>query len=165
MSPRSSRSYQRSVGHRLWLSGLRWQRAVRTALRPLELTPTQFLVLDACVIEIDARSADTQADFPSQQRLAELVGAEKMTLQRMLPALEDRGLITRHPSEESSLAWAIEPSKQALALLEKARRVVRETSAELFAESDVDERALHDALAQMVEPPPAPRAPGRRRQS
>lgn len=84
---------QDSPGFLLWRSTLRWQREITAALRPLELTHVQF-VLVASTWWLAEQSAGP-GPLPSQRQLAEHVGADVMMTSQVVRVLERRGLLER----------------------------------------------------------------------
>ena len=77
-----------SPGFLLWRVTLAWQRAMRAALAPHELTHVQFVLLAS-----SWWLGRTEA--PTQQGLAEHAGTDPMMTSQVLRKLEDRGLVTR----------------------------------------------------------------------
>ncbi|HEY3629387.1 MAG TPA: MarR family winged helix-turn-helix transcriptional regulator, partial [Jatrophihabitantaceae bacterium] len=81
-----------SLGLLLWRATLRWQRAITAALRPLDLTHVQFVLL-ASSWWLTSVAGET----PSQRRVAEHAGTDPMMTSQVLRALEAKGLIGRAP--------------------------------------------------------------------
>lgn len=83
-----------------WLhqAALAWRAALDVRLRPLGLTPTQFLLLSA------AARLERTAGPATQQEVAEHAGADRMMTSKVLRALEDRGLLTRAAHERDARA-------------------------------------------------------------
>lgn len=142
----SSPPPRRSVGHQLWLAGLAWQRAAKRALKPLGVTPTQLLILEAA-----SRLQGDSNTGPSQQSIASDVGLDKVTVLRVARALEDRGLLERYPV--GVFSWSVEITEKGTALCEAARPLMKAATKAFFARSD--QRALRDGLASL-----AARSPG-----
>lgn len=86
---------QDSPGFLLWRSTLRRQRTITAALRPLELTHVQFVLLVGTwwLSEQDA------GRLPSQRELAEHAGTDPMMTSQVVRALERRGLVRRSADE------------------------------------------------------------------
>jgi len=78
-----------SPGHWLHHAALAWQRDFGRRLRPLGLTPTQFMILGAV-----GWLAETDRP-PTQQAVANLAGTDRMMTSKVLTALEARALIER----------------------------------------------------------------------
>lgn len=73
----------------------RWRRAVESELRSLELTFTQWLVLDAT-----SRAIATERDAVSQSDVARTCELDRMTVSQVMKTLAERGLVDRGPSAE-----------------------------------------------------------------
>src|SRR4051812_14496860 len=120
------------LGPALWRAGLRWQRAAGAALRSLELTHVQALLLAS------ARWLETAGhDRPTQRRLAQHAGTDVMMTSQVLRALEARGLLAREPDPRDARARRIAVTPAGAALAERAADVL----------ADVDRALLGDASA------------------
>ncbi|MHB1533975.1 MAG: MarR family winged helix-turn-helix transcriptional regulator [Acidimicrobiales bacterium] len=78
-----------SPGHWLHHAALAWQRDLTRRLRPLGLTPTQFMILGAV-----GWLADTDRP-PTQQAVADLAGVDRMMTSKVISGLEARALVER----------------------------------------------------------------------
>jgi DNA-binding MarR family transcriptional regulator len=78
-----------SPGLLLWRVTLAWQRVMRTALAPHDLTHVQFVLLAS------TWWLQEHAEPPTQQQLAEHAGTDPMMTSQVLRRLADRGLLTR----------------------------------------------------------------------
>ena len=74
-----------SPGFLLWHATLRWQRAMRAALAPHDLTHVQFVLLAS------AWWLGEQGEQPAQRRLAEHAGTDAMMTSQVVRALERAG--------------------------------------------------------------------------
>jgi DNA-binding MarR family transcriptional regulator len=108
-------------GFELWRSAMRWQRIVNQELRPLKLTHTQFLVLDAT-----DRAEREKGDAVMQREIAELAGLDESTTSSVATRLADRGLLDRGISGgDDSRPWRVIVGSMGRRMLERARpRVV-----------------------------------------
>ena len=75
-----------------YLAAWRWRRAVEHELRPLALTLTQWLVLDACAA-LDVEDGE----LPSQRAVAERIELDAMTVSQVMKTLAERELVSRAP--------------------------------------------------------------------
>ena len=114
-----------SPGFLLWKISNAWQRAQRSALQPLGLTHSQFVVL-ATVTWFGASETLTQA------RVAELAGIDPMTTSQVLRALQTAGLIERDDHPTDPRAKQILATRAGRDLARKAVVVVEETDAAFF---------------------------------
>lgn len=76
-------------GFLLWHATLRWQREVAEALKPLELTHVQFVLLAGTAW------LTTHVGPPSQRELADHAGTDAMMTSQVVRALEQRRLMAR----------------------------------------------------------------------
>ena len=94
-----------SPGFLLWHATMRWQRAMRAALAPHDLTHVQFVLLAS------AWWLGEQDEQPSQRRLAEHAGTDAMMTSQVVRALERAGLVQRlrDPADGRSVPVTITP--------------------------------------------------------
>ena len=78
-----------SPGFWLHHAALTWRAELDTRLRPLGLTPTQFMLLAS------AGWLGQQSVAPTQQEVAQHAGADRMMTSKILRDLYERGLLTR----------------------------------------------------------------------
>ncbi|UDY36832.1 MarR family winged helix-turn-helix transcriptional regulator [Dermatobacter hominis] len=126
-------------GFLLWHATLRWQREVAEALRPLELTHVQFVLL-AGTAWLTARGGP-----PSQRELADHAGTDAMMTSQVVRALEQRGLIRRSDDPNDA---RVKRLRCTTAGRELAARAVTEVQAvdDRFFGADGDRRATVDVL-------------------
>lgn len=103
----------RSFGFRLWQVKHAFTRRLAAAMEPLGLTHMQYILL---------RTADHLAqggEQPTQARLAEWTGTDRMMVSKVLRLLESKGLITRpvHPGD---------PRAHHVVLTEAGQRILRD---------------------------------------
>ncbi len=114
-----------SPGLSLWRVTNSWQRAIRAALAPFDLTHVQFVLL--------ASLAWMGGDEPVTQRdLAAHAGTDPMMTSQVVRALEAKGLVTREPHPVDKRAWAIAPTLDGRALANRANHAVEATDAAYF---------------------------------
>ena len=160
------RSAWDSPGFLLWHATLRWQRAVAAALRPLELTHVQFVLLAG------AWWLARHGDRPSQRELADHAATDPMMTSQVVRVLERRGLLRREEDDVDARIrrLALSPEGEALAL--EALAVVEAADERYFA-AVPDRDELVDALSELAgrgrlalmgrtaeEPPLASTSPG-----
>jgi DNA-binding MarR family transcriptional regulator len=117
-----------SPGFLLWRVTLRWQRAMVTALRPLELTHVQFVLL-ASAWWLTQVAGET----PTQRRLAEHAATDPMMTSQVLRTLEAKALIKRSTSPEDSRARRLTVTSRGAALARRAIAVVEAADGQFFA--------------------------------
>jgi DNA-binding MarR family transcriptional regulator len=114
-----------SPGFLLWKISNAWQRKLRSALQPLELTHSQFVVL-AAATWFGASELLTQA------RLAEVCGMDPMTTSQVVRALEAAALLERREHPEDPRANAIAATAAGRHSARKAVAVVEAADAAFF---------------------------------
>jgi MarR family transcriptional regulator, organic hydroperoxide resistance regulator len=136
---------QESLGFLLWKVSNAWQRRQRAALKPLELTHSQFVLL-ATATWFAADQALTQA------RLAELSGVDAMTTSQLVRTLEAAGLMERPAHPGDPRARAIVVTAAGRARVKKAIVVVEDTDAAFFDEVAGKSGKLLDLLRALDAP-------------
>jgi len=102
-----------SPGFLLWHATLRWQRLIAAALRPLELTHVQFVLL-----AVLWWFSEVRGERPTQRALADQAGTDRMMTSQVLRALEGRGLLERpqHPTDSRARELRLTPAGADLAV-------------------------------------------------
>lgn len=118
---------EESPGFLLWRVTLAWQRAMRAALAPHELTPVQFVLLASLWWLV------THSGTPSQQRLAEHAGTDPMMTSQVLRRLADRGLVEREVDPADSRARLLRLTGAGKALVGRAVQDVEDADRAYFA--------------------------------
>jgi DNA-binding MarR family transcriptional regulator len=113
-----------TIGALLWQVTLAWQRAMRAALEPHDLTHIQFVLLYA------AWSMD---GHPTQDEIAEHTGTEQAMAAQVLRRLAARQLVTRELDPDDPKARRIVLTETGRHVLADAVSDVEITEAEFFA--------------------------------
>lgn len=121
-----------SPGFLLWQVTNAWQRRVRAALAPHDLTHVQFVLL--------ATLLSLQPAPVTQRRLSDAAGTDAMMTSQVLRALEQRALITRQAHPTDRRAVLVKLSGDAETLINAANRAVEDADEEFF--STVGSRGL-----------------------
>ncbi|MEU5691653.1 MarR family winged helix-turn-helix transcriptional regulator [Actinosynnema sp. NPDC020468] len=119
-----------SPGFLLWRVTLSWQRAMRNALAPHDLTHVQFVLLATLWWLHDHEGP------PSQQKLAARAGTDTMMTSQVVRKLEDRGLITRAPDPADARARLLALTTEGRTTLAGALEDVEHADATFFAGHD-----------------------------
>jgi DNA-binding MarR family transcriptional regulator len=133
----------------LWRTTLSWQRAIRTALAPHDLTHVQFVLL-ASLWWITAHG-----EPPTQARLAEHAGTDAMMTSQVLRKLEARELLERRPDPRDSRARRLALTAEGSELTARALADVEAADEAYFAPLGGRRAAFLEALSAL--PSPAPR--------
>ena len=114
-------------GFLLWHAGLRWQRDMAEALRPLGLTHVQFVLLASTVwLENHLEG------LPSQRELAEHAGTDAMMTSQVVRALEAQGLLERGSDPHDARVRRIRSTSAGRGLAERAVGSVEQVDREFF---------------------------------
>jgi DNA-binding MarR family transcriptional regulator len=114
-----------SPGFQLWQVTNAWQRHIRAALAPHELTHVQFVLL--------ATMLSLQPEPMTQRQLSEAAGTDAMMTSQVLRGLEQRSLITRTPHPTDRRAVLVALTDDAEALINAANRAVEHADEQFFS--------------------------------
>ncbi|MFK4790300.1 MarR family winged helix-turn-helix transcriptional regulator [Microbacterium sp. ZW T5_56] len=114
-----------SPGFLLWQATNAWQRRVRAALAPHDLTHVQFVLL--------ATLLSLQPAPVTQRQLADAAGTDAMMTSQVLRGLEKRSLITRLPHPTDRRAVIVAVTDQAVPLVNAANRAVEDADERFFS--------------------------------
>lgn len=138
------KQYQESAGLRFWQVSMLWQRRVRQALQPYDLTHTQFVIL--AVIE----ELTEQAVLVTQKQIANFSMIDVMTVSSTVRLLEKKGLLCRLPHQKDSRAYSLSNTEKGRQCLRQAVVAVEQVDKSFFFTS-VDENAAFKAkLAELL---------------
>jgi DNA-binding MarR family transcriptional regulator len=132
-----------SPGFLLWRVTLRWQRLMTEALRPLDLTHVQFVLL-ACAWWL---SQDGPA--PNQLTIATQACVNVKMASEVLRRLEDKGLTEQRTDPRDRRAKIVTVTPAGARLAEQAIAVVEQADAEFFSAAPPSIVAALQALAAM----------------
>jgi len=138
-----------SPGFWLHHAALAWRAELDARLCPLNLTPTQFMLLAA------AGWLEHVAGPPTQQQVADQAGADRMMTSRVLRTLEDAGLLLRQAHETDGRGRRVTLTPAGRDRIQRATAIAREVDAHFFG---TDTTAIRAALRSAAEthrtPPP-----------
>lgn len=136
-----------SPGFLLWRVTLRWQRSVTEALKPLELTHVQFVVL-ACVWWLSQGGRR-----PNQITVAQQADTNVSMTSDILRKLQLRELVTIEVDPVDRRSRSVVVTDQGRALAERAVRVVEQVDVAFFERTP---DSMVAALQTLAEVPPEP---------
>lgn len=111
-----------------WRAALAWQRRIDAALRPLGLTHSRYLVLDAA-----AELVTAYQDAVAQWEIAERAGFDRTTTSRIANRLAKDGLIDRGVDGLDGRFWRILVTGKGHDVLSRADAAVDHVAASLGA--------------------------------
>jgi MarR family transcriptional regulator, organic hydroperoxide resistance regulator len=115
-----------SPGFMLWRVSSLWQRQIKTALEPFDLTHTQFVLL-AGLSWLEGQGHITQV------QLADHLGMDVMMTSQVLRTLESKGLVERPAHPTDSRAKALKLTHTGLELSAKTVPVVEAADQDFFS--------------------------------
>ena len=116
-----------SPGYLLGQVTMLWQRKLKRALDPLNLTQTQFLLLAALGWLSKKNNAVTQVDIANQSN------ADRMMVSKVLRTLQDKKFISRQEHETDTRAKVIKLTNEGAKVLQKALTAVENADIEFFS--------------------------------
>jgi DNA-binding MarR family transcriptional regulator len=142
LQPMKYADRERNPAYQLWLASNAWQREVRRALEPLDLTHVQFVILASvsilseefgrCVSQVQVcRFAVTDANMTSQ----------------VVRSLVEKGWLLRLPHPEDKRAHRLKLTEEGARLTAEARLIVRGCAEEFFYSRLGDK---HDQLVELL---------------
>lgn len=120
----------------MWRVTLAWQRAMRAALAPHELTHVQFVLLATLWWVAEHEGS------PTQQQLAERAGTDTMMTSQVVRKLEERGLVARDVDPGDSRARRLRLTEAGRGVLTGALADVEAADEAFFAGRDELVRGL-----------------------
>ena len=132
-----------SPGFLLWQVSHLWQRKIKAALDPLELTHVQFVLLASVAWLGHADDALTQVKLAAHAR------TDVMMTSKVLRTLESKGLIRRAPHPDDTRANVLATTVEGDALLSRAVRVVEVVDQEFFGGLGAQIGAFNSALSSL----------------
>lgn len=132
-----------SPGLMMWRATNAWQREVRAALAPHDLTHVQFVLLAVVV------SSDDSAEGLTQREVAERAGTDAMMTSQVLRALEAKDLLHRTPHPTDKRARTITPTAQGIELANQAVVSVEIADRSFFGPLGDDQDDFVEALGRI----------------
>lgn len=132
-----------SPGFLLWRVTLRWQRLVTDALRPLNLTHVQFVLLAS------AWWLSRHGQAPNQLAIASQADTNVKMTSEVLRRLEDRGLVVQRTDARDRRARLVIVTDEGARLAEQAISVVEKVDADFFSGAPKSVVPILQALASL----------------
>jgi DNA-binding MarR family transcriptional regulator len=132
-----------SPGFWLHHAALTWRAELDARLRPLGLTPTQFMVLGS------AGWLERNSVPPTQQEVAEHAGADRMMTSKIVRGLDERGLLTRQPDDNDARVLRVRLTPAGRELTRQAIDAATELDAQFFGKDPEKLRATLHRIAHL----------------
>lgn len=134
-----------SPGFLLWQTTMLWQRKIKKALEPFEVSHAQFVVM-ALLLWFEAHRYDsTQITLASWSKL------DKMTVSKALKKLAAMGLVDRKEHAKDTRAKSMALTSKGKTLIRKLVPIVEQIDENFFAKiTKNDEKALISFFNELV---------------
>ncbi len=141
---KQNQTQTRRTGYLLWQVSNSWQRAIKTALDPLDLTHVQYLLLETLE---QLKSAGQPA---TQVKLAREAGTDVMMTSKVLRVLEQKKWVTRKANRADARAFHIALTPAGEKVASKARQLVNDADSKFFGNVSKPEK-FSASLSQLAE--------------
>ena len=121
---------EESPGFLLWRASIMWERRLRAALEPLQLTHMQFVLLSASAWLGLGEEAVTQV------RIASYAKVDVVMTSQVLRTLEAKGLLARKPHPTDTRAKCVVVTAAGQKLVRSAMVIVEREDAAFFARGE-----------------------------
>ncbi len=134
-----------SPGFLLWQTTMVWQRLIKQALEPYDISHAQFVIL-ATLLWFEAHSYDT-----TQILIAQWSKLDKMTVSKALKALVLEGLVHRIEHKKDTRAKSVFLTEKGKTLVHKLVPIVEKMDATFFGRvPEKDQKLLISQLNQLA---------------
>ncbi len=133
-----------SPGLLLWQVTNLWQRRQRAALKEMDLTHVQFVLLASLAW------LSQNAEPVTQARVAEHAKTDAVMTSEVLRTLQRKGLVERRPHPEDTRAKSLKPTPKGTEVVRRAVKLVEQTDQEFFAPLNGDVETLARLLARLT---------------
>ena len=117
-----------SPGFLLWQTALSWQRLIKKALEPHDISHAQFVMMAILLWWHGQQKDVTQIDIVGMSKL------DKMTVSKSLKKLVGMDLVVRHENQEDNRAKSVQLTKLGVALARKLVPIVEGVDANFFGQ-------------------------------
>lgn len=115
-----------SPGFLLWQTTISWQRMIKKALEPYDISHAQFVIMAILLMQHGREKDVTQIDIVTMSKL------DKMTVSKSLKKLVGMDLVARHENQEDTRAKSVQLTKSGLALAVKLVPIVEGVDEDFF---------------------------------
>ncbi len=135
-----------SPGFLLWQTTITWQREIKKALDPFDVTHPQFVILAILLWFEESEVIPNQVLIINQSKL------DKMTVSKSIKSLAQKDLVTRDEHPEDTRAKSVCLTKSGIKLAKKLVGIVEGVDAEYFGILNRhDQKNLVQALGKLNE--------------
>lgn len=134
-----------SPGYLLGQVTMLWQRKLKKALDPLNLTQTQFVLLAALGWLSKKNKAVTQVDIANQSN------ADRMMVSKVLRTLQDKKFISRQEHETDTRAKVIKLTNEGAKVLQQALTAVENADVDFFSALKNNLTLFNENMIKLIE--------------
>lgn len=139
------KSPRESTGLLFWRASVVWQRKIKEALQPLDITQTQFVIL-AVIEELYKREKSI-----TQKMISDFSMIDVMTVSSTVRLLKKKGYIDREESENDTRAYSIFNTEIGREKLNSAIIEVRRIDSEFFFSDEDELNNFRSELKSLIE--------------
>jgi DNA-binding MarR family transcriptional regulator len=132
-----------SPGLLFWQVSILWQRKIKEALRPYNVTHTQFVIL-AVTHELNEKDS-----YVTQNDISNLSMVDVMTVSTTLRLLEKKHFITKEGHPTNTRANVIKNTKLGEDILSKVNPIIESVDKEFFFDNKEDFSKFMDLLKKL----------------
>lgn len=136
---------EESLGFLYWQASNLWRRKINAALKPLDLTHVQFILL-AGISQLEKSGLPT-----TQIQLANHAKTDIMMTSRVLRTLEQKGWIQRLQHEQDTRAKSLSLTKEGFDILKAAVEIVEKTDVRFFSVLGSEFKDFQNKLFNLVQ--------------
>ncbi len=135
-----------SLGYLLWRNTTFWQRNIKAALMPYDISHAQFVIMAAIRWYFETKQV------PTQISIAQLSGLDKMTVSKSLKKLASLGLVARSEDVHDTRAKTVVLSAQGNKLIKRLIAIVDSIDEQFFGVlNDKDKEMLNQLFCELDE--------------
>ena len=117
---------EESPGFLLWQTTISWQRMIKKALAPYEISHAQFVMMAILLWWHGQKNEVTQIDLVAMSKL------DKMTVSKSLKKLVGMDLVARHENQEDTRAKSVQLTKSGLAFARQLVPIIEGVDGDFF---------------------------------
>ena len=136
---------EENPGFLLWQVSMHWQRKIKQALAPLDMTHTQFVLLAALAWLSQSEGEVYQIDVANHAQI------DKMMTSKMIKTLVRKGVIRTQTSRADSRAQHLRFTEAGSTLFEQALRKVEQADHQFFADLGDDAPTFQQMMRKLME--------------
>lgn len=134
-----------SPGFLLWQTTITWQRLIKNALDPYQISHAQFVILAIALWFEEIKEEPTQVIIARQSKL------DKMTVSKSLKKLATLGLIKRNEHKKDTRAKSVCLTSKGRTLVGKLVPIIEKVDEEFFSVINTkNQRHLIDLLSEIT---------------